>query len=94
MLTRLSCCSTRHLTFGNMSNTCVVCKNSSQAFDGLSKLLSFLDRVFVWTSVTEYEEKKKALARATRFENAAIENYRRLTYEETSNYSTIETLLI
>ena len=94
MLTRLSCCSTHHLTFGNISNTCVMCKNSSQAFDGLSKLLSFLDRVSVWTSVTEYEGKKKALARASRFEGAAIESYRRLTYEEKSDYSTIETSLI
>ncbi len=68
-------------------------RDSPQAFDGLDKLLSFLDRVSVWTSLKGYEEKKKALVFTSRLEGPAFENYRRLTDEEKTNYSIIEASL-
>ena len=36
-------------------------KDSPQAFDGSGNLLSFLDRVSVWTSLKEYDQKKRWL---------------------------------
>ena len=68
-------------------------KDSPQAFDGSGNLLSFLDRVSVWTSLKEYDGKKKALALASRLEGPAFENYRRLTDEERTDYTTIEASL-
>ena len=49
------------LHFGDRSKSCVMSKDSPQAFDGSGNLLSFLDRVSVWTSLKEYDEKKRWL---------------------------------
>ena len=50
-------------------------RDAPQVFDGTGNLLSFLDRITVWTALKGFEGEKKALALASRLEGAAFENY-------------------
>ena len=60
-----------------------------QVFDGTGNLLAFLDRITFWTALKCFEGEKKALALASRLEEAAFENYRRLDNEEKQDFDVI-----
>ena len=64
-------------------------RDAPQFFDGTGNLLSFLDRITVWTTLKGFEGEKKALALASRLEGAAFENYRRLDSEEKQDFDVI-----
>ena len=64
-------------------------RDAPQVFDGTGNLLSFLDRITVWTALKGFEGEKKALALASRLEGAAFENYRRLDSEEKQDFDVI-----
>ena len=55
-------------------------RDAPQVFNGTGNLLSFLDRISVWTTLKGFESEKKALALASRLEGAAFENYQRLYF--------------
>ena len=52
-------------------------------------MLSFLDSNIFWTALKGFEGKKKALALASRLEEAAFENYRRQQSEEKQDFDVI-----
>ena len=62
---------------------------SPQVFDGTGNLLSFLDRITVWTTLKGFEGEKKALALASRLEGTSFENYQRLDSEEKQDFDVI-----
>ena len=64
-------------------------RDVSQVFDGTGNLLSFLDRITVWTALEGFEGERKALALASRLEGAVFENYRRLNSEEKQDFDVI-----
>ena len=60
-----------------------------QVFDGIGNLLASLDRITFWTALKGFEREKKALALASRLEEAAFENCRRLDSKEKQDFDVI-----
>ena len=52
-------------------------------------LLTFLDRVTVWTELKNFQGEKKAVALASRLKGAAFDNYRRLSADAKKTFDTI-----